>query len=129
MHIEREQHRSPSPGLTPLIDVVFILLVFFMLATRFGEWQDLPIQVSEARDIDAGERTVHRILVRADHRVEFDGETIPAEELPRKLRDAGKRDAQVQIRGDDDASLQQVLAVTDRVRAAGIVDAQLELLP
>ncbi len=32
-----------AAGLTPLIDVVFILLLFFMLATSFGQWRFLEI--------------------------------------------------------------------------------------
>ena len=48
MHIEPERHRTPFISLTPLIDVVFILLVFFMLATRFGQYHDLPVNVQPA---------------------------------------------------------------------------------
>ena len=52
MHLEPERHRSPTISLTPLIDVVFILLIFFMLASRFGDWKDLPVNVlpSEASE-------------------------------------------------------------------------------
>ena len=128
MHIESERHRSPSPGLTPLIDVVFILLVFFMLATRFGEWRDLPVQVSEAREVEADDIRVARIQVLAGEEVELDGESLPPDALTDRLRELPE-DARVQIRGDDAASLQHLLAVTDRVRDAGFRDAQLELLP
>ena len=128
MHIESERHRSPSPGLTPLIDVVFILLVFFMLATRFGEWQDLPVQVSEAREVEADDTRVVRIQVLAGAEVELDGESLTSETLAERLRELPD-DTRVQIRGDDAASLQHLLAITDRVRDAGFRDARLELLP
>jgi biopolymer transport protein ExbD len=40
------QRKSRRPGLTPMIDVVFLLLVFFMLAARFGADQSLPISAA-----------------------------------------------------------------------------------
>ncbi len=40
----RPQRRRPS--LTPMIDVVFLLLVFFMLAARFGTPLALPLQLA-----------------------------------------------------------------------------------
>lgn len=35
-----------GPSLTPMIDVVFLLLVFFMLASRFGTDMHVPLQVA-----------------------------------------------------------------------------------
>ena len=55
MHIEPERHRTPFISLTPLIDVVFILLVFFMLATRFGQYHDLPVNVQPADSTERSE--------------------------------------------------------------------------
>jgi Biopolymer transport protein len=37
------------PGLTPIIDVVFLLLVFFMLASRFGQYRALPLSAGAAQ--------------------------------------------------------------------------------
>ncbi|MFC6760360.1 ExbD/TolR family protein [Sulfitobacter porphyrae] len=37
------------PGLTPMIDVVFLLLVFFMLASRFGQDRALPLSAGAAQ--------------------------------------------------------------------------------
>ena len=39
-------HAKRTPSLTPMIDVVFLLLVFFMLAARFG--QDMAVPVAAA---------------------------------------------------------------------------------
>ena len=43
MRFERPSRRRRGPGLTPLIDVVFLLLVFFMLASRFDREALLPL--------------------------------------------------------------------------------------
>lgn len=55
------------PGLTPMIDVVFLILVFFMLAARFSVDTSLPVQVGGGsvadysgppRLVDVGEETL-----------------------------------------------------------------------
>ena len=45
MRFEGRRALRRAPGLTPLIDVVFLLLIFFMLATRFGNESQLPLQL------------------------------------------------------------------------------------
>lgn len=47
-----EPRARRRPGLTPLIDVVFLLLVFFMLASQFGRDAALPLT---ARDTGIGD--------------------------------------------------------------------------
>ena len=40
--------RRRAIGLAPLIDVVFILLLFFMLTTSFLQWREIPISIPAA---------------------------------------------------------------------------------
>ena len=48
MRFEGARQKRRSPGLTPLIDVVFLLLIFFMLATRFDLETSLPLRLAVA---------------------------------------------------------------------------------
>ncbi len=129
MHLEPERHRSPTISLTPLIDVVFILLIFFMLASRFGDWKDLPVNVlpSEAseqrQDQDQDWLT---LTVTADGQVEMEGERYAVSDLAERLQG---RDDTVLITGEADAPRQAARATLDAARAAGIEDVQLELMP
>ncbi|ASK33082.1 biopolymer transporter ExbD (plasmid) [Alcanivorax sp. N3-2A] len=127
MHLEPERHRSPSISLTPLIDVVFILLVFFMLATRFGEWKDLPVNVlsSEASE-QSNDKQWLTLTVTADGQVEMEGRTLPIDELTAALEGHSES---VLISGDPAAPVQAALATLDAARAAGLEDVQLELMP
>jgi biopolymer transport protein ExbD len=48
MKLPAEQSQSDGPNLTPVIDVVFLLLIFFLVATRFDqEERELPIELPE----------------------------------------------------------------------------------
>ena len=126
MKIDTGNHRAPLISLTPLIDVVFILLIFFMLATRFGDWRDLPMDVTPAGESVPSHETLHRLHVLDGQRVELNGEPLATEELARAL--APLRGEALWISGGDEATLQALLQVADRVRASGFTDAQLELL-
>ncbi|MGB0497042.1 MAG: ExbD/TolR family protein [Rubricella sp.] len=46
------RRRARRPGLTPLIDVVFLLVVFFMLASRFGPDASIALSAGEAAPAD-----------------------------------------------------------------------------
>jgi len=46
MQLDLPVRTRATVGLTPLIDVVFILLLFFMLTTQFGRQQALPVSVA-----------------------------------------------------------------------------------
>ena len=126
MHLEPERHRSPSISLTPLIDVVFILLVFFMLASRFGDWKDLPVNVLPAEEsADQQDKDWLTLTVEADGRVAIGDHRYAIGELAEHLQ-PGRT---VLITGEPEAPLQAALATLDAVRAAGIKDVQLELMP
>lgn len=128
MRLEPERHRSPTVSLTPLIDVVFILLVFFMLATRFSHWKDLPVDVRPAdnsRQADDHKNWL-TLTVTADGRVRWGDATLTRTELAERL--TGSR-RPVIVSGAPDASLQAALATLDTVRGAGIKTVRLELMP
>tara|TARA_Y100001963_G_scaffold91246_1_gene125748 strand:+ start:420 stop:800 length:381 start_codon:yes stop_codon:yes gene_type:complete len=126
MHLEPERHRSPSISLTPLIDVVFILLVFFMLASRFGDWKDLPVNVLPSEEsTDQQDRDWLTLTVTESGQVRIGDTDYALDELAAQI-DAGQT---VLITGEPDAPLQAALATLDAVRAAGVEDVQLELMP
>ncbi|MBD3643688.1 biopolymer transporter ExbD [Alcanivorax sp.] len=126
MHIEPERHRTPFISLTPLIDVVFILLVFFMLATRFGQFYDLPVNVQPADSINKPDDTWLVIEVEADGDLNLNGVSFTPDAVADRL-DTQKSKVWVTVSAD--ATLQQALAAVDAIKAAGVKDVQLELLP
>ncbi|MEH6785482.1 MAG: biopolymer transporter ExbD [Alcanivorax jadensis] len=126
MHIEPERHRTPFISLTPLIDVVFILLVFFMLATRFGQFYDLPVNVQPADSINKPDDKWLVIEVEADGDLNLNGVSFTPDAVADRL-DTQKTKVWVTVSAD--ATLQQALAAVDAIKAAGVKDVQLELLP
>lgn len=127
MHIEPERHRVPFISLTPLIDVVFILLVFFMLATRFGQFYDLPVNVQPADSSELPDKKDWLLVrVNAQGRLSLNGVTFTADALADRA-DTDKEKVWVTV--SPDATLQQALAAVDAIKKAGVNNVQLELLP
>jgi biopolymer transport protein ExbD len=112
-------------NLTPMIDVVFLLLVFFMVATTFLDPErqlevDLPVAETGAEPrVEQDEIVVH---VRADGTVIYRDEELDHDELIDVLRGAAQRDVEtpVTIRGHRDARHQAVVGVMDACGVAGL---------
>ena len=108
-------------SLTPLIDVVFILLVFFMLASSFLDWRSISL---DAPKQTGGAMSLERALlieVRKDG-LRLDGETMSMDRLVTRASATLKRkpDRAVLVRPDDGVPVQDVVMVVDALAAAGV---------
>ena len=106
-----------APGLTPLIDVVFLLLVFFMLASRFGVEGALPLAASGVTG--AWEGPPRLVTVRAgDVLVNGVHAPDPAAAIAPLMPDGG---GPVVLRSEG-ADLQRLVDAMTDLRAAGLTD-------
>ncbi len=110
--------RPRRPSLTPMIDVVFLLLVFFMLAARFGHEAGLDLAVSGA---GAGDYSgPPRLVDVAPDAVRLNGVAVAQAELPAALaRLSATPSDMVVIRPGDGTDLQRLVDVMTDLRAAG----------
>ncbi|MEY8838251.1 ExbD/TolR family protein [Cribrihabitans sp. XS_ASV171] len=104
------------PSLTPMIDVVFLLLVFFMLASRFGVETMMPLPLAAS-----GGETYSgppRLVDISPDAVALNGR--PVEDLPAALAPlmTGPEDMII-LRGRDGATLQRVVSISENLSAAG----------
>lgn len=118
-------------NITPLIDVVFQLLLFFLVATRFAaEDRELDVMLpaaSEARPLMAQPREV---FVNIDHQGQFfvQGRMISGDELTQLLRQAAVDNPAHQsviIRADKRVQLDSAVFVMNACNQAGIFDYKL----
>ena len=116
--------RRPSLelGMTPLIDIVFLLLIFFMLTSRFvvqeGVQVDLPL-TDRPHTLPAED--VHRITVRSDGILEISGKAMTLREVDLYLRerDASFMKTPFEILADRRASVQAVISLLEILRDRG----------
>lgn len=117
---------EPVLNLTPMIDVVFNLLVFFMCATTFftAIEREIDVTLPNAESAGALERPPEEIVitVRADGAVYVSGEQREEADLLALLRAAAQDDPEtpVTIRGDRQAEHQSIVSVMDACGLAGL---------
>jgi len=105
------------PSLTPMIDVVFLLLVFFMLASRFGLDAVIPMPLASGGGAYEGPPRIVDIL---PEEVRLNGIPLEDAELAEEMqRYVTGEDDVIVLRGTGGASLQRVVSVGSALRAAG----------
>lgn len=108
-------------SLTPLIDVVFILLVFFMLASSFLNWRSITLDAPKQTGTSASLELALLIEVRTDG-LRLGGETMSLERIASRAATAlaKKPDRPILVRPDDGVPVQDVVVIVDTLAAAGI---------
>jgi len=115
----------PGLNLTSMIDVVFLLLIFFMVATKFSEsQQQVGIKLPGAAGMQALVATPdqRQVSVARDGSVTLDGLAVNLPELTSRLRAMRSQypGLIVGINGDPDASYQTVMSAMVAVQTAGV---------
>lgn len=117
MHIADINRPRRKPSLTPMIDVVFLLLVFFMLASRFGMDQVLPLPLAAAEGDYTGPP---RLIDIAPNGISVNGVALNEADLAEHLHGLVEKTGDTLVlRGADGASLQRIVAITEILHQAG----------
>jgi biopolymer transport protein ExbD len=122
-------HRPPTIRLINLVDVLFILLIFFIATTTFRANSPTAVKLvlPEAKTAEeVGREKVERIsiAVGSDETIYLDNQPIALSALEKALREAKEKNQklQVQFSADKTVSYGTVVAIVDAARAAGIPD-------
>ena len=120
-------------NLTPMIDVVFLLLIFFLAATTFArEEVELDLRLPQAKSGKAGSGDQQLVVnVFADGKLTVDGREVTLAALQQKLQAAVQRNAEqaVLVRGDQESRFGTGLAVLDVCRLAKVKKVDFAALP
>lgn len=81
MQIAGDSKKRNLISLTPLIDVVFILLVFFMLVTDFAKFSIVTLNVAQNETVTAVTQTSSVVRISGNGELRFDGQEINFAEL------------------------------------------------
>ena len=118
----RRERQDGEENIVPLINIVFLLLIFFMLTGHLVAPEPFEIAPPEsAAETDSGER-VATVLVAADGRLAMNGEQMDLPALSAAV--AGKLQANpdltLHLKADGAADAGEVVTVMEALRAAGI---------
>ncbi len=106
-------------SITSMIDVIFILLIFFMVSTQFKR-NSLPLDLP--RSEGTGQQESVLVLSVTDTGMELDGSLLSMDELEPRLaeRHSQNPDLTLSLECDRSVEFQRVVDVLTRIQAAGI---------
>jgi len=127
MPLKTHMDEQPTLNLTPMIDIIFLLIIFFMVGTKFSELErKIGLEVPSVAD--SGVLTpapAKRIVnVYSDGSLTLDREPVTLDQLTQTLAAAAAQYSGlgVLIRGDAQGQSQRVAEVLNACKQAGIVE-------
>ncbi len=129
-HLKSEAGPS-AMNITPLIDMVFILLIFFAVNASFVKESGVEIERPNARTAEIQQQANIMIAVTANDEVWIDRQRVD----PRSVRGHVERlhaenpEGAVVILADDDSKTGLVIEVLDQIRLAGVENVAVAATP
>jgi len=121
----------PEVQISPLIDVIFLLLIFYAVTTQFVTDERLKLKLPEAKTAEtvgqSREEQPPVVLVAADGSVWVNDQQVPEAQLEDRLEQLVKRAGEdaIILKGDRGADYGVVIHVLDIARSAGATTIQM----
>ncbi|KPJ96018.1 MAG: hypothetical protein AMJ53_01565 [Gammaproteobacteria bacterium SG8_11] len=127
MNLRQFKSEAPDVNITPLIDVVFLLLIFFMVSTTFERESEIEVTLPEAAiDAPVEEEFVIEVTINAQGTYFVNGQRVINTQTS-SLKQAmlkvaeGRQDPPIIVSADANATHQAVVRVMDAARQLGFV--------
>ena len=121
----QRKSRAPGIALTSMLDVIFLLLCFFVTVSVFSQWEsEISIKLPTAKTAEAPERLPGEIIVNLskDGSIKVNGATMSLADLQSKLARISKFSPgqPVIIRADKETKYDYLVGVIDACRAGDV---------
>ncbi len=120
--IVRKKKDFTGLNIAPLVDIIFILLIFFMVTWQFSSDHGIKISLPESETASPGEKDVVIVSINRDREIYLGDEIIEIDSLENKLLLIKKRRniTSLVIRADRKVELEYAVMIFDRVKKAGM---------
>lgn len=127
MPLKTDQQQLPELNLTPMIDIVFLLIIFFMVGTKFAEMErTVDLQVPRVQQMGALSAVPSRWIINVfrDGTILLDDRDVSVDQLTDELQAAAQAQPGlgIVVRGDATCTYQDVVGVLTACRSAGVRD-------
>ncbi len=124
MRIRPKKQEVDNVDVSPLIDMVFILLIFFMVTTTFVKDMKLDIERPSAASASKSDSKVVRVYIDNTSQVYIDNQPVQLWAIQSKLRDLLRTsaDKSVLVISDDTIPVETLIDVVDECRMSGAKD-------
>lgn len=130
----KREPEGASVELTPIIDMVFLLLIFFLVATTYQQTErEMRIALPEAESAGPISVSLKEIIVNvtSDGAIIVGGREVSADDLRTIISAAVETNPgqKVTVRGDRDTSYAAIVSVLDVCKGAGVPEPFLDTVP
>ena len=111
---KRQKREMISMELTPLIDVVFLLLIFFLVTSTFKKDEfALLLKLPTSQKGQGIEKEIKELTIEVSKdEIAFNGQKVPLTDLPERLKSV-KKETLVQLRIDGEVQYTRVVKILD----------------
>lgn len=106
--------------MAPLIDIIFQLLIFFMLSSSFTFQSGINVKLPKAVTSDIIKEDNFTIAITNENIVYLNGKIISLKELRQKLEKPAKKNVLIMIKADRRSSMGRIVDVWDLCRELGV---------
>lgn len=124
MRYREREDTEQEINMSPLIDMVFILLIFFMVSATFVKDMDLEIQRPKASSSTPSSTKAIRVFIDNDGQTYLDEQPVRTWVIQSRLRDMLRQttNASVLVVTDEHVPASKLIEVVDQCRLAGASD-------
>lgn len=119
--IKKTDEEELTINITSMIDVIFILLIFFMVSTQFKK-NSLPLDLPKSEDTTQEKNDRLKVLTVSESEIQFDGITVSMDELESVLSETLSLipDISVSLECDKTVNFERVVQILTKLQNAGI---------
>lgn len=127
----RDDSAEAEIDLTPMLDVVFIMLIFFVVTTSFVKESGVEINRPSAETAQRQQRGNILVAIRPNGEIWIDGRAVDIRAVRANIErlKAENPEGEVVIQGDRHAQIGLLVRVMDQVRLAGITNVSIAADP
>lgn len=118
-HMELE-HGLKQIEITPLIDMVFLLLIFFLLTSNFVMQPGIKVNLPKVVTSEIVRYENVELIVSAENVTYFNGKVVTTSEFRNLIKQIAQKEQPILIKADKRASLGRVVEVWDACRDLGV---------
>lgn len=122
MEFERKNHNHVHINIAPLVDVVFLLLLFFMLTSHLMQEPAIKIKLPESKTSETKNETINTVFIGRDGSIYYQNVKVGLGDLQGAILSSLQNPEKdfLRIKADKDVNVGLLVSVIDEVRLAGV---------
>lgn len=122
MQFRLKRVTKPIINIAPVVDVLFLLLIFFMVTSTFVEQPSIKLVLPSAKYSEAGKIEALTLIITRDGDLFLEGRPVKIEDIEKVFQDIVEKlqDKTLVLKADKDVPYGKVIRIMDAAKGAGL---------